>query len=126
MRTKYRCAEPKQARHSNSPTARQPKDHATALPSGWARTLFAFFILSTGLISTGTVRGQGPLTNGWTHTGVIAVGGEVDPWTFSATIGDRIVIRVGEITQTNNFTPRIRLMTPNAVQQATAVGLVGG
>jgi hypothetical protein len=86
--------------------------------------LFAFFILSTGLISTGTVRGQGPLTNGWTHTGVIAVGGEVDPWTFSATIGDRIVIRVGEITQTNNFTPRIRLMTPNAVQQATANGAV--
>ena len=124
MRTKYRCAGPKQARHSFFSTTGRPKDHSAAFPAGWARTLFAFSVLIVGVISTGTVCGQGALTNGWTHTGTIAPAGEVDSWTFSATNGGRIVIRIGEISQTNNFTPRILLLTPNAVQQATASGTV--
>ena len=67
---------------------------------------------------------QGALTNGWTHTGTIAPVGDSDTWTFSATAGDSIVIRVGKITQTNTFTPRIRLFKPGAVQQAIASGSV--
>ena len=63
---------------------------------------------------------QGVLTNGWTHSGTIAPVGDSDTWTFSANAGDSIIIRVGEITQTNNFTPRIRLFNPNSVQQALA------
>ena len=87
-------------------------------------TLFAFLGLLVGLFSADTARAQGPLTNGWTHTGVIAVGAEVDSWTFSANVGDTIAIRVGEITQTNNFTPRIRLMNPLGAQQVTGSGPV--
>lgn len=67
---------------------------------------------------------QGALTNGWTHTGTISPAGDSDSWTFSASTGDRIVLRVGEITQTGSFSPRIRLSTPNAVQQAVASGTV--
>jgi hypothetical protein len=67
---------------------------------------------------------QGALTNGWTSTGMISPVGDSDSWTFSANTGDRIVLRVGEITQVNNFTPRIRLMNPGSVQQAIASGSV--
>ena len=63
---------------------------------------------------------QGTLTNGWTHTGTIAPIGHSDSWTFSANAGESIVIRVGEISQTNAFTPRIRLQNPSAVQMASA------
>ena len=45
---------------------------------------------------------QGALTNGWTHTGTIAPVGHSASWTFTANVGDRIVVRV-EITQTNNL-----------------------
>jgi hypothetical protein len=68
------------------------------------------------------VHAQGALANGFTHTGTIAPGGEVDSWTFSASVGDRILLSVGEISQTNNFTPRIRLIAPGGAQQATATG----
>src|SRR5512141_2336185 len=67
---------------------------------------------------------QGQLTNGWTHTGTIAPAGDSDVWTFSATSGDRIIIRVGEITQTGVFTPRIRLQNPNSVLIAQAASAV--
>ena len=72
----------------------------------------------------GTARAQGALTNGWTHTGTIAPIGDSDSWTFSVTSGDTLVIRVGEITQTNSFTPRIRLFNPGATQIALASGAV--
>jgi hypothetical protein len=67
---------------------------------------------------------QGVLTNGWTYDGTIAPAGHSDTWTFSATSGDSIVVRVGEITSTNGFTPRIRLFNPSAGQQALASGSV--
>jgi hypothetical protein len=69
-------------------------------------------------------KAQGPLTNGWTHTGAISPAGDSDSWTFSATVGDTIFIRVGEITQSGNFTPRIRLQNPAAVQVSAASGAV--
>ncbi len=122
MRTKYRCSGQKQARRSISLTARRPKDYPTSIPASWAGGLLVFLILITGVISASTARAQGPITNGWTHTGTIAVGGEVDSWTFSAGVGDTVVIRVGEISQTNNFTPRIRLMNPLGVQQVSGSG----
>jgi trimeric autotransporter adhesin len=77
------------------------------------------FLLLLALWSSAAIA-QGTLTNGWTHTGTISPAGDADSWTFSATIGDRIVIRVGEISQTNNFAPRIRLQNPSAVQVAVA------
>jgi trimeric autotransporter adhesin len=67
---------------------------------------------------------QGQLTNGWTHAGSIAPAGDSDVWTFSATSGDRIIVRVGEITQTGVFTPRIRLQNPSSVLIAQAASAV--
>jgi trimeric autotransporter adhesin len=73
---------------------------------------------------TNTAFAQGALTNGWMHTGTIAPIGDSDTWTFSASSGDTIVVKVGEITQTNTFNPRIRLLNPGAVQMASASAAV--
>jgi trimeric autotransporter adhesin len=81
------------------------------------RLLLCLFLLALG---SNAALAQGTLTNGWTHTGTIAPAGDADTWTFSANAGDRLVIRVGEITTTNTFTPRIRLQNPSAVQVAVA------
>jgi hypothetical protein len=56
----------------------------------------------------------GPLTNGVLHTGTILLG-DLDMWTFRANNGDSIVVRVGEITDTNTFTPWVRLFSPSGV-----------
>ncbi len=87
------------------------------------RILIAIIVL-VALSVVPRVAAQGSLTNGWTHTGTIAPVGDSDSWTFSASIGDRIVIKVGEISQTNTFTPRLRLQNPGAVQIAVASGAV--
>src|SRR5215467_11539334 len=82
-------------------------------PSIWQKRCHAgfFFWLITLLVAlwADAARAQGALTNGWTHTGTISPVGDSDSWTFSANAGDSIILRVGEITQTNSFTPRIRL-----------------
>ena len=54
----------------------------------------------------------GPLTNGAMHTGEI-VQGDLDVWTFTATAGDRIALHIGEIAETDDFRPWIRLWAPN-------------
>jgi trimeric autotransporter adhesin len=94
-----------------------------ALPACHAATRrwLGLFLLALG---ANAALAQGTLTNGWTHTGTIAPVGDPDVWTFSANIGDRLVIRVGEISQTNNFVPRIRLQNPSAVQVALASAAV--
>ena len=54
----------------------------------------------------------GPMTNGANHTGTITVG-DLDPFTFAANQGELIVVAIGEVTGTVNFTPWIRLVAPN-------------
>jgi hypothetical protein len=92
--------------------------------AGWEIPKKLFIGLFTSLLllaaCSNTATAQGTLTNGWTYNGTIAPVGHSDTWTFSATNGQSIVIRMGEITSTNGFTPRIRLFNPNAVQQALA------
>jgi hypothetical protein len=56
----------------------------------------------------------GPLTNGEMHTGEI-LQGDVDVWTFTATAGQRIAVHIGEITDTDDFRPWIRLWSPTGV-----------
>ncbi|HQL80029.1 MAG TPA: hypothetical protein PLU91_17640 [Verrucomicrobiota bacterium] len=83
------------------------------------RLLLCLFMLAWGV---NAALAQGALTNGWAHTGTISPIGDADAWTFSATTGDRLVIRVGEISQTNAFTPRIRLQNPGLVEVAADSG----
>ena len=72
----------------------------------------------------------GPLTNGATHTGEI-VQGDLDVWTFTATAGDRIGVHIGEITDTDDFRPWIRLWAPNgailgSTQSGTDAAVIDG
>ena len=40
---------------------------------------------------------QGPLTNGGNHAGAISTPGEIDEWTFTAALGDSILLSLGEV-----------------------------
>jgi len=75
----------------------------------------AWVALTLAMLVSSTAGAQGAINSGETLTGTISPVGDSDTWTFSANTGDAIVIRVGEITQTGNFTPRIRLFSPVAV-----------
>ena len=64
----------------------------------------------------------GPLTNGAVHEGEI-LQGDVDVWTFTADAGQRIGIHIGEITDTDDFTPWIRLWAPNGATLGDTAGV---
>jgi hypothetical protein len=65
---------------------------------------------------------QGALQSGDTVTGSISPAGDVDTWTFSANKGDAFIVRVGEITQVNNFQPYIRVYDPTSTLKGSASG----
>ncbi len=75
-----------------------------------------------GPITVSTGDQGGPLTNGALHTGEI-LQGDLDVWTFTATAGERIALHIGEITETDDFRPWIRLWTPNGATLGSASGL---
>ena len=56
----------------------------------------------------------GSLTNGGNFDGAIQVG-DLDLWSFSANVGDRIVLRGAALTTTNNFYPWLRIYDPAGV-----------
>jgi hypothetical protein len=94
-------------------------------PVHWCHSAFGFLLaLSLFVAGHNNSWAQGALVNGAMNTGSISTNGDSDTWTFSATAGEGIVIRAGEISQVNSFTPRIRLLNPGAVQQGTASGAV--
>src|SRR5207244_4052113 len=41
--------------------------------------------------------------------------GDLDLWSFTAAVGDRVVVRVGALTSTNYFYPWFRIYNPNGV-----------
>jgi hypothetical protein len=67
----------------------------------------------------------GPMTNGVMHTGIVQTG-DLDLWTFNATTGDSLIVRIGEITTTNTFTPWIRLYGPNGKLLDSGFGTLAG
>ncbi len=64
----------------------------------------------------------GPLTNGAIHTGEI-VRGDVDVWTFTATAGERIAVHIGELAETGDFRPWMRLWSPAGASLGDTSGL---
>ena len=64
----------------------------------------------------------GPLTNGGIHTGE-TLQGDLDVWTFTANVGERIAVHIGEITDTDDFRPWIRVWAPNGATLGSAFGL---
>jgi hypothetical protein len=68
--------------------------------------------------------GPGPLTNGATATGRIAVAHQEDRWTFTANAGDHAVISLGETGTTSGFSPWIRVLAPNGTEIGSNFGFV--
>jgi hypothetical protein len=64
----------------------------------------------------------GPLTNGAIHEGEI-LQGDVDVWTFTANAGERIAIHTGEMTDTDDFRPWLRLWAPSGASLAETSGV---
>jgi hypothetical protein len=85
------------------------------LPLGTLLGAFLYWIFCSS-----SVTAQGVLSNGSTYYGAILVAGQANNYTFTANAGDNILIKVGKITSTNNFVPRLRLINPNSMQQASA------
>jgi trimeric autotransporter adhesin len=54
----------------------------------------------------------GPTNNGVNKTGTIAVG-DLDLWSFNATVGNAISITMAEVAGTAQFAPWIRVIAPN-------------
>src|SRR6185295_10834044 len=67
----------------------------------------------------------GPMTNGVMQLGTVLTG-DLDLWTFSANSGDALVVRIGELTDTNTFTPWIRLYGPNGKLLDSGFGALAG
>src|SRR5688572_15059676 len=63
----------------------------------------------------------GPLTNGAIHEGQI-LQGDVDVWTFTANAGERIALHLGEIADTGDFRPCLRLSAPRAATLGDVAG----
>ena len=77
----------------------------------------------------------GLMTNGASHPGTITIG-DVDPWSFTATQGDAIVLSMGKAVSSATLQPWIRLVSPtgaiigeafgNAVAQVTVTAPANG
>src|SRR3954468_8855577 len=66
----------------------------------------------------------GPMTNGANHPAVNSVG-DLDGWTFTAALGDYIVLSVGEVLESEIdplFVPWIRLIGPTGVVLVFSIG----
>jgi hypothetical protein len=77
---------------------------------------------STGPITVSPGDQGGPLTNGGMHTGEI-LRGDLDVWTFTANVGDRIAINAGQIADMDDFRPWVRLYAPNGTVLASTSGI---
>lgn len=71
------------------------------------------FVKAPGTVLVASGDQGGPFTNGWRHTGSVAVG-EMDAWTFDAASGDTVLVRGGG----TGFTPQLRIYGPDGVLQA--------
>src|SRR5439155_160452 len=76
---------------------------------------------STPLTLTVSAGTGGTLINGQSHSGTISALGELHTWTFTATQGDYIALRMGEVAPVSaGFRPWIRLVSPTGVLLATS------
>jgi trimeric autotransporter adhesin len=75
------------------------------------------YIKIPGLISVPPGGDGGAMTNGGNHAGTLAVG-DLDPWTFSASAGDNIALRLGS----SGFQGNLVLYGPDGAQLKTSGG----
>src|SRR3989442_1045829 len=65
--------------------------------------------------------GSQTLTSGGNYDDTILLN-QTNTWNFTATIGDRVVLRIGALTATNYFNPWLRIYNPNGVLIADSGG----
>src|SRR5437667_448187 len=56
----------------------------------------------------------GALASGSNYDGTIQLG-DLDLWSFTVGVGNRVVVRVGALTSTNTFNPWLRIYGPNGL-----------
>ncbi|HMP81851.1 MAG TPA: hypothetical protein PKA41_04005 [Verrucomicrobiota bacterium] len=84
-----------------------------------------YFVKSPGAFTIPPGDDGGALPgSGEFQDGTIGSLGDLDLWTFPATAGERVVVRVAELTETNSFSPRTRIYDPNGVLLITLGGVV--
>ena len=79
------------------------------------------FAKSPGTVFVAPGDEGGPLKNGWLHTGELR-GGDADVWTFEASAGDAVVLRMGS----TNYNPRLRLYGPDGEELGVSGSNNGG
>ena len=68
--------------------------------------------------------GGNVLVNGVNASGTITPAGQVDSWTFTASVGDNIVVRAGELDPVGPFYPYLKLMGPDGQLLNSSYGAV--
>jgi hypothetical protein len=74
-----------------------------------------------GPITVSAADQGGPLTNGGLHLGEILTG-DLDVWTFTATMGDRMAVHIGQVVDNDDFRPWIRVWAPNGASLGDTAG----
>jgi hypothetical protein len=70
---------------------------------------------------------QGAMTNGENYAAAISAPGEIDEWTFTAALGDYILLSIGEVPPGQpdpDFRPWIRLRRPDGMEIGSNAGVV--
>jgi len=92
------------------------------MKTDWKRISATIIALQALAVLSTVAVAQGPIASGETLTGTISAAGETDLWTFAATAGDAIIVRVGEVNTSSPFSPRIQLLSPTSVSMGLNSG----
>jgi hypothetical protein len=68
-----------------------------------------------------SVSAQGPLTNGFTHSGTLSIN-EQEVWNFTAKSGEGIVVKLGAAVVGSSLYPRLRLYEPGGALLGESFG----
>jgi len=66
----------------------------------------------------------GALADDTDQSGTITVG-DLDPWTFSANVGERITLQLTKVTGGASFTPQLELIAPDGTRRRVSQGQTG-
>src|SRR5438067_2253171 len=83
------------------------------LDSAYPRVLWLSLLVFMAALCADTATAQ-TLTSGGNYDGTILVN-QTNTWSFTAATGDRVVVRIGRLTDTNSFNPWLRIYNPNGV-----------
>ena len=92
-------------------------------PDGTGTYQLQFFHVLGPLIIPAGDEG-GPLTDGVAQNGTITVG-DLDPWTFTANVGDKVSLQLTKVSGGATFTPQLELFGPSGERRNAGQGSTG-